>query len=208
VATAGAFVLLTYFANPTLLAVRSPDVQGVLRTANDGHRERAFLACLMGLDLDVGGVLGGGIHDAEVRRLAEGVNERHRAFPGMTDAYMRHIAGLLALAPLRVRRLSGNSPVPTTRTRYWRYATRAMGLFAVELGGLRSVERDCAHHDQLEAALSSDGSELIGGFAERHPDHVSQALPVLFPRARAAVRAALAGNNLDLRSGVDAGGGE
>src|SRR5262245_21894703 len=92
----GTLVLLTYFAIPDLLAVRP--VGGSLRTAVDGHREREFLRAVLGLNENALGGIGNPAVRVRTRMLAQ----RHREYPGMQDAHMHFIAGLLALAPLLV----------------------------------------------------------------------------------------------------------
>jgi hypothetical protein len=188
VEVAGSFVLLTYFANPRLLAVRAHDAS--LRTAVDGHRERQFLCGIVGLESD--GRPGAGIRDAAVLRNVERLREHHLAYPGMTRPFMGFVAGLLAIAPLRLR-ADRNEPVAAAVSkRYWRYMRLVMRLLAADLGTVRSTNRSCREFDELTSGPSADGRELIAGFARRHPRHVEQALAIAFPASQRVIAGALA----------------
>lgn len=189
VEAAGSFVLLTYFASPGLLTVRAPNAAGSLRTAIDGHRERSFLEGIIGFGADVRS--GGGIRNSAVRRGVEHLRDRHLEYPGMTGAYLELIAGLLAIAPLRVRAHYDEHVSDVVRARYWRYITRVMRLLAADLGSARSVDRHCRHFVESGSGLSTDGCELIVEFSRRHPRHVARAVPVLFPASRRIVQQVL-----------------
>jgi hypothetical protein len=189
VETAGSFVLLTYFAVPGLLAVRAPNAAGSLRTAIDGHRERSFLEGIVGFGAH--DQSSGGIRNPTVRRVVEQLRDRHLEYPGMTVAYMELVAGLLAIAPLRLRAHYDERVTGMVSARYWRYITRVMRLLATDLGSARSVDRHCRRYVESGAGPSTDGCELITGFSRRHPCHVARAVPVLFPAARRVVRQVL-----------------
>ncbi len=189
VEAAGSFVLLTYFTSPSLLAVRARNAAGSLRTAIDGHREQSFLEGILGLGADDRS--GGGIRNPAVRQAVEHLRDRHLEYPGMTGAYMELIAGLLAIAPLRVRAHYDERVTGVVSSRYWRYITRVMRLLTADLGSPRSVDRHCRRFDESGSGPSTDGCELIIEFSRRHPRHVARAVPVLFPAARRVVQQAL-----------------
>ncbi|NES28113.1 hypothetical protein GCE86_08805 [Micromonospora terminaliae] len=189
VETAGSFVLLTYFANPTLLAVRAAGPTASLRTAIDGHREREFLNGIIGLG--AGGPGNAGIRDEKVMRRAERLREAHLQYPGMTVPYMHFIGGLLAIAPLRLRAHRDEQLSPAVGERYWCYITNVMRLLAANLATVPATERSCREFDQSTAGPSPEGEELIRAFSGRHPRHVAQAMPMLFPASRRVVDGAL-----------------
>jgi hypothetical protein len=192
VEAAGSFVLLTYFANPRLLAVRAGGGPGVsLRTAIDGHREREFLHGIIGIGPDGGP--GAGIRDSTVLRTVERLRERHLLYPGMTASYMKFIGGLLAIAPLRLRAHRAQRLSAPVNGRYWRYIAMVMRLLAADLGTAPATDRSCRRFDRSTAMLSPEGRVLILGFAGRHPRHVEHALPLLFPASRQVVERTLAG---------------
>jgi hypothetical protein len=185
VEAAGSFILLTYFASPGLLTVRAPGAADSLRTAVDGHRERSFLESVIGVSADDRS--GGGIRNPAVRRRVEHLRDRHLDYPGMTGASMTLIAGLIAIAPLRLRVHYDQRLTARVDARYWHYITRVMRLLAADLGSRRSVDRFCGRFVDADAGLSADGADLIAGFSQRHPGHVARALPVLFPATRQVV---------------------
>lgn len=186
-ATAGAFVLLTYLALPELVAVRPRD--GRPRASFDGTAERTFLLRLLGLSAEPG--WGGGVGNREVRRLAVDLGREHRAFAGMRPAHMELIAALLALAPLLVRRACGRPAGSGELLSYWRYMTRAAALMDTRLEGWPAAENRCRDFCAEHAGPSAAGRRLLGQFAGRHPSHVAAAVPLLFPGPGAVVRAAL-----------------
>jgi len=190
VEAAGSFVLLTYFASPGLLAVRAPDVGGSLRTAVDGHRERSFLEGIVGFGVDDS--TRGGIGNPAVRRRVERLRDRHLEYPGMTEAYMSLVAGLLAIAPLRLHAHYGELVTAAVAARYWHYIRRVMRMLAPDLGGPGSTARRCGRLVEAGAGPSAAGRELILEFSQRHPEHVARAVPILFPAARQVVQQALA----------------
>ena len=182
---AGVFVFLTYLTLPVLVAVRSR-TGGTARSTLDGERERSFLCRLVGISGEAG--WRGGIANPRVRRMATALLSRHRRFPGMRPEYLRFVATLVALAPLRVRDRFG-LPVPD-RSAYWRYMAQALALVggcaATEAAGTALVAEFVAVH----CGPSVEGTRLHASLREHHPRYVTLAGPVLFGPSRGVLAGA------------------
>lgn len=183
---AGSLVLLTYFSVPDLLAVQ-PGGPGSVRTAIDGHREQRFLRELVGLSTDEGRT--GGFGNPAVRASIVRLGKNHLGYPGMTGEFMEFIAELLAISPLRVRPAVGGPVPPAEADRYWRYMRMGMSLLGTLLRPRAEVEASITVFTESRARLCALGRELIGYYVDRHPTHVTSALPALSPAARAVVEA-------------------
>lgn len=182
---AGMFVFTTYATLPPLTGVGSTAGRGealMLRKAVGERREKEVLLRLF----DVGGHGGpaGGIADPGVRRMLAGIGDRHRRLPGMTSEYLDLFAGMIAIAPLRLRSALGLVLADGCYQRYWRYTRHAMALVGAELGDHDVVARSCARF----VARHTGTGPRIAGYLDHlfaaHPDHAATARACLFPATR------------------------
>ena len=178
---AGMFVFTTYATLPPLTGVGSAGGRGealMLRKAVGEQREKEVLLRLFG----IGG--NGGIADPGVRRMLAGIGDRHRRLPGMKSEYLDLFAGMIAIAPIRLRSALGLVLDERCYRRYWRYTGHAMALVGAELGEHDVVSRSCARF----VARHTGTGPRIAGYLEylfaAHPDHVGTAWKSLFPATR------------------------
>ncbi len=181
---AGMFVFTTYATLPPLTGVGSADGRGealMLRKAVGERREKEVLLRLFGIGRT------GGIADPGVRRMLAGIGDRHRRLKGMTSEYLDLFAGVIAIAPLRLRAALGLVLDDDCHRRYWRYTRHAMALVGAELGEQDVVSRRCARF----VARHTGTGPRIAGYLDHlfaaHPNHVATARESLFPATRRVV---------------------
>jgi hypothetical protein len=180
---AGMFVFTTYATLPLLTSVGSADGSGdalMLRKLVGMKREKELLARLFGIG-DAGGLA-----NPEVRRMLTGLGDRHRRLRGMTSEYLDLFAGVIAIAPLRIRATLGLESGPCDR--YWRYMRHSFGMFGADLGDRDAVTRSCARFIASNTGAGPRTAAYVEHLFAAHPDHMRTCANALFPETSRVLR--------------------
>jgi hypothetical protein len=182
---AGMFVFTTYATLPLLTSVGSVDGSGdalMLRKVVGVRREKELLVRLLGIG-DSGGLV-----DPGVRRMLTELGDRHRRLRGMRAEYLDLFAGVIALAPLRVRATVGLTLDAALYDRYWRYMRHALGLLGAQLGERRAVSRSCARFVGRHTGAGPRTAAYLEHLYAAHPAHMRTCVAALFPQTRCLLR--------------------
>jgi hypothetical protein len=176
---AGMFVFTTYATLPSLTSVGSGDAL-MLRKIVGMKREKELIVSLLGLGDS------GGLADPGVRRMLTELGDRHRRLHGMTAEYLDLFAGVIAIAPLRVRATLGLES--DSCDRYWRYMRHSFALLGAALGERDAVTRSCARFIAHNTGAGPRTAAYLEHLYAAYPDHMRTCANALFPESSRMLR--------------------